>query len=283
MRVCRFNANRLGVVKGDTVVDVTDVIEGKLGAHWPFPAGDAFFARFDELLPQLAAAVPGGQVLPLSEVKLLSPVANPGKIVAAPVNYRKHLDEVLTDGNLHHGIKVLSIQEVGLFLKAPSSLIGVSEPVRVTWPERRTDHEIELVVVIGKPGRNITAANAMQHVAGFTMGLDMTVRGPEERSYRKSIDTYTVLGPWLVTPDEIADPNALDFDLRVNGEMRQKANTCDLIFNVQELIEYASKAYTLHPGDVIMTGTPEGVAPVQAGDEIVATMDCIGEIKVQVA
>src|SRR5690606_25855861 len=117
---------------------------------------------------------------------------------------------------------------------------------------------------------------------GYTIGLDMTVRGPEERSLRKSIDTYSVLGPWMVTADEIEDATQLDFWLTVNGESRQRANTRDLVLGIPELIEFASAFYTLHEGDVLFTGTPEGVGPVRPGDVIVAHFEGIGEMRVDV-
>ena len=119
-------------------------------------------------------------------------------------------------------------------------------------------------------------------MAGYTIGLDITIRGPEERSLRKSLDTYSVLGPWLVTADEFGDPRGRDFHLKINGDVRQKANTRDLIMDVPALIEFASAYYSLHPGDVIFTGTPEGVGPIAAGDQISAIFDGIGELAVNV-
>ena len=118
--------------------------------------------------------------------------------------------------------------------------------------------------------------------SGYTIGLDMTIRGTEDRSYRKSLDTFTVLGPHVVTADEIANPGKLDFWLTINGEPRQKSNTSMLIFGIAKLIAYASKAYTLYPGDVILTGTPEGVAPVVPGDRIDAWIEEIGPMQVMV-
>jgi 2-keto-4-pentenoate hydratase/2-oxohepta-3-ene-1,7-dioic acid hydratase in catechol pathway len=137
-------------------------------------------------------------------------------------------------------------------------------------------------VIIGKPTRDVSAANALSHVAGYCIGLDITIRGPEERSFRKSPDSYTVLGPWLVTADELKDPSHLAFTITVNGEIRQDANTDDLVLGVPELIELASSFYTLHPGDVILTGTPQGVGPVRPGDVLLAKMDKIGEMQVNV-
>src|SRR5690606_17162790 len=155
-------------------------------------------------------------------------------------------------------------------------------PVAIRHHDRRNDHEIELAVIIGKPGTGIKKDNAWDHIAAYTIGLDMTVRGPEERSLRKSVDSYSVLGPWMVTADEMGDATNLDFQLTVNGEPRQKANTRDLVLGIPELIEYASAFYTLHPGDVIYTGTPEGVGPVRPGDVIAAEFDTIGRMEVAV-
>uniref|UniRef100_UPI0031015C23 fumarylacetoacetate hydrolase family protein n=1 Tax=Neorhizobium sp. EC2-8 TaxID=3129230 RepID=UPI0031015C23 len=128
----------------------------------------------------------------------------------------------------------------------------------------------------------MSEADALDYVAGYAICYDITIRGPEERSYRKSLDTFSVLGPYVVTADEIPNPNNLDFELTIGGESRQKSNTSMLIFNVQKLIEFASKAYTLYPGDVIMTGTPEGVAPITAGDVLHGTFEGIGSMDVRV-
>jgi 2-keto-4-pentenoate hydratase/2-oxohepta-3-ene-1,7-dioic acid hydratase in catechol pathway len=219
----------------------------------------------------------------VERVVLRSPVANPGKLIAAPVNYRKHLEEVLADKQIHHGNLISEIHRAGLFLKATSALVGAGDGVRLVHTDRRNDHEVEVAVVIGRQGRNIRAADALGHVAGYCIGLDMTIRGPEERSFRKSADSYAVLGPWLVTPDEVPDPARLRLAIAVNGEVRQDANTEDLVVDIPGLIEMASAFYTLHPGDVIFTGTPQGVGPVQPGDTMVATVERIGSMTVAVS
>src|SRR5205807_2723371 len=136
------------------------------------------------------------------QARLLSPVPNPGKIIAAPVNYKKHLEEALADKGIHHGNLVSEIHKAGMFLKASSSLVGPGEGVKLVHLERRNDHEVELAVVIGKKARNVSASEAPSCIAGYCIGLDMTIRGPEERSLRKSPDSYCVLGPWLTTPEE---------------------------------------------------------------------------------
>jgi 2-keto-4-pentenoate hydratase/2-oxohepta-3-ene-1,7-dioic acid hydratase in catechol pathway len=128
----------------------------------------------------------------------------------------------------------------------------------------------------------VSRDEALGHIAAYCIGLDMTVRGPEDRSLRKSVDSYTVLGPWMVTADEIADPANLDLSLTVNGEARQSSNTRELIFDIPKLISWASSFYTLMPGDVLLTGTPEGVGPVVPGDVIEATVEGIGAMKVAV-
>ena len=282
MRFCRFDDDRLGVVIGEAVHDVTAALEVLPELRWPLPHGDHFMRHFDRVRPEMERQAKDAGSRPVSEVKLLSPIANPGKIVAAPVNYQLHLDESRADTGINFGTEVKTIAEYGLFLKAPSSLVGPHEGVVADWADRRIDHEIELAAVIGTQGFRISREEALSHVAGYTIGFDMTIRGTEDRSYRKSLDTFTVLGPWVVTADEVGDPGTLDFELRVNGETRQKSNTSMLIYDTARLIEYASKAFTLYPGDVILTGTPEGVAPVAPGDVMHAWIDRIGSMDVRV-
>lgn len=280
MRLCRFDDDRLGVVLGNEIADVTSVLELLPAVRYPLPRHDPLVAHLDRLRPAIEHACMTARRVPLQAVRLLSPVANPGKLVAAPVNYVKHLQEVLGDANLHHHNRINEIQRAGLFLKATSSLVGAGEGVQIIHPERRTDHEVELAVVIGRTAKNVAVREALQYVAGYCIGLDITIRGPEERSMRKSPDGYSVLGPWLVSADELPDPSALALELTVNGESRQRSNTRELIIDVPGLIEFASRFYTLHPGDVIFSGTPEGVGPVKAGDTIEARIEGIGEMRV---
>jgi 2,4-diketo-3-deoxy-L-fuconate hydrolase len=120
-------------------------------------------------------------------------------------------------------------------------------------------------------------------LAGYTVGLDITLRGPEDRSFRKSIDGYAIVGPWLTTVDEIVDPNNLRLTLEQNGEVRQDANTADMVFDVARLISFASSFYTLDAGDILFTGTPQGVGPIRSGDVLVASIESIGSMSVTVA
>ena len=267
MKICRFNDNRLGVVEGDAVLDVTAALDVIPPMCYPAPLGDQFIANFPAVLERIAALKATAPRLSIGNVKLLAPVGNPTKIINAPINYVKHITESNADPNIKHGrTNITHISDWGLFLKATSSLVGFGSEVKLLYPDRRNDHELELAVIIGKQGRNIAEADARKHVVAYSLGLDMTTRGKELLSWRKSADTYAVLGPWLTTADEVGDPGKLGLVLKVNGEVRQSANTSDLVYNVDKLISWASEKYTLYPGDIILTGTPEGVGPVVPGD-----------------
>jgi len=287
MKLCRYDDDRLGVVHGDLVHDVTEA-QTEIRKAAPYAMrGDAVIAalpQWRERIERMADKAPGK---PIAQVKLLSPVARPSKLTCAPTNYQAHINEMQAaaakpDSQIvaHQSSKIL---EAGMFLKSNSSLVGPSEGIPLRFPDRRSDHEIELVMVIGKAGSDIPQATALDHVAGYCLGLDITVRGREDRSFRKSVDGYAVAGPWMVTADEIANPDALPITLTVNGEVRQKSNTRDLIYNCRRLIEFASSFYTLYPGDLLYTGTPEGVGPVKPGDVIVCRSDpVLGELRIDV-
>lgn len=284
MRLCRFGEGRLGVVEGAYVRDVTAALDVLPACHYPLPTHDLLIAHLDRVLARVKEIAAGSPPMPLKGLKLLSPVANPGKIIAAPVNYQKHLDEVKGDAAIHQGNQshTLTIQKAGLFLKANSSLAGPGEGIALRFLDRRNDHEVELAVVIGKQCSQVSKEQALDYVAGYAIGLDITIRGTEDRSFRKSPDSYTVLGPWLVTPDEVGNPDVLDLSISVNGETRQNSNTRYMILKPAELIELASSFYTLYPGDIISTGTPEGVSPIVPGDTVVATVEKVGTMEVKV-
>ncbi|MFM0074429.1 fumarylacetoacetate hydrolase family protein [Paraburkholderia sediminicola] len=281
MRLCRFNQNRLGVVEDKLVFDVTSALDVLPQERWPQPFGDALFRHWNLVLQAVRDVRPGAAAQSVTSVDFYAPVATPSKIVCAPVNYLDHKNEADADpANFYQHLN--KIQEAGLFLKSASALVGPTEGVRLRHLDRRNDHELELAVVIGQAANRVSREHALSHVAGYAIGLDMTVRGPEERSFRKSVDSFAVVGPWLVTADDLSDPSQLDIELTVNGEPRQKNNTRNLIVDVPGLIEMASRFYTLHPGDIILTGTPAGVGPVVPGDTIEARIAGIGSMRVAV-
>jgi 2-keto-4-pentenoate hydratase/2-oxohepta-3-ene-1,7-dioic acid hydratase in catechol pathway len=275
MNICRFNGGRIGLVHGAALRDMTDAMAGKPEAV------DA--ALFLAAMPatELAAMQALAPQLAIADVSLESPIRAPGKVVAAPVNYKAHVEEMQRNGQAHGHI-LTDIRQAGLFLKASSSVTGPSGGIAQRFLNRRTDHEIELCAVIGKTASAVAVSDALDCVAGYCLGLDITVRGTEDRSFRKSIDTYCVLGPWMVTADEAGDPDLIDLELQVNGEVRQHANTSDMVMSVAELIAYASSFYTLYPGDVLMTGTPQGVGPIRPGDTLHASGSGLGTMDVRV-
>jgi 2,4-diketo-3-deoxy-L-fuconate hydrolase len=282
MKLCRFDEDRLGVVIGDKVHDVTDIQSQIRAAARYDMKGDAVIAALPTWRTRIEEAAAKAPGKPLSQVKLLSPVARPSKTMAAPTNYGKHIEEMRsrTDIPRESLNRPPNIEKAGIFLKSNSSIVGPSEGIPLRFPERTNEHEIELVVVIGKQGSDIPKDKAKDYIAGYTLGLDMTTRGPEDRSFRKSLDGYSVLGPWFVTADEVPNPDDVTITLECNGELRQTADTKDLIYNIGRLIEFASSFYTLYPGDVYYTGTPQGVGPVKPGDVLRGKCAQVGEFEI---
>jgi 2,4-didehydro-3-deoxy-L-rhamnonate hydrolase len=274
VNICRFNDDRTGVVRGTTVHDVTSLIRA---SH-----GEPALAVIRALKSVPERELPRAPAVPLDSVALLSPIRAPSKILAAPDNYRAHAAEMKADSAASFGRVPMPLEQAGLFLKAVSSLVGPSAGVARRFPARRTDYEVELVAIIGEEASDIDPPRALDIVAGYAVGLDITVRGPEDRSFRKSLDTYTVVGPWMTTADDIPDPQALTMSLALNGVSKQHTSLSDMIAGVRALIAYASTFATLNPGDMIFTGTPAGVGPIGHGDVIVAEIDGIGRMEVEV-
>jgi 2-keto-4-pentenoate hydratase/2-oxohepta-3-ene-1,7-dioic acid hydratase in catechol pathway len=253
MRVASFDDGRVGIVKDDHMFPVPG-----------FEAGAGQLSAMRRLIEARAAGEwhndgPLGEPVPASEVSLLAPVPDPSKIFAAPVNYRDHQAEMNAS---------TQVSGLGLFLKAPSSLIADQGQVQLPYTDRRFDYEGEIALIIGRRARKVSVAEALDYVFGYTALLDITMRGGEDRSTRKSFQTFTPMGPWIVTLDEVASLSNLTFSCRVNGEVRQDAVTSDLIWGFAELVAYASSITTLEPGDVISSGTPAGVGPLKDGDAL---------------
>jgi 2,4-didehydro-3-deoxy-L-rhamnonate hydrolase len=275
MKICRYQAGpddaiRLGVVRGDLVHDVTTVVDALPTVRWPYPPGDQFIASLDALRPEMDALADKARGVPVADVLLRCPVANPGKFVCGAGNHRIVLG---------HGHP----RRMGLLFKMTSAAAGPADGIVLRWPERVTFHEMEIAIVIGKGGTEIPAAQALHHVAGYCIGLDMTMQGSEFPSFGKSFDSYGMMGPWLTTADEIADPDALSYRLQVNGKDRQVDTTANLVLGIADLVEHAASVMTLHPGDVIFSGTPPyTTGPVAPGDTIHAEIDGLGAMTVAV-
>lgn len=281
MRAVMFDDYRLGVLNPHGgLVDVTSLVGDRI------PAKDrmtALIERWDVLEARVAAAANTGTALDLAAVSLLPPQPRPRLIVAAPVNYRRHQQEMGGEQGVYPGLVVHTIETYAGFVKASSSIIGPGGCIQLPFDERRVDHEAELGVVIGKTASRVRRDDALGHVFGYVPLLDITLRGEEDRSFRKSFDTFTPIGPAIVTADEIPDPDTLELHLTVNGELRQHANTRDLIYGVARLVEFYSSAMTLEPGDIIATGTPEGVGQIVAGDHVTLRIDKVGELTMPVS
>ena len=218
-----------------------------------------------------------GRVLAEEQVVWLPPF-EVGTIIALGINYADHAKELAKE--LTIGAK----DEPLAFLKAPNSLIGHRGFTRRPADATFLNYECELAVVIGKTAKNVGRTDAMNHVAGYTVANDYAVRDYLENWYRpnlrvKNRDGGTVLGPWLVDAADVPDPHALELRTLVNGKVTQRGNTRDLINDVPALIEYLSSFMTLSPGDVILTGTPEGVVNVNVGDEVATEIDGIGRLR----
>ena len=290
MKLCHFAPGRLGVIEGEKLFDVSTALDVLPAQTWPLAIGDPLILHLDTLLKRIPEVLRGAKSIPLRDVQLLSPIVSPSKVMAVPANYRKHVEiDVMRDSGVDQGVHAKQLAGVerpvetyGLFIKANSSIHGPSQGITRILPDRRTDYEAELAIVIGKTCRSVSPSDALKYVAGYTMGLDMTVRGAEDRSYRKSADGYTILGPSLVTADEIPDPTKAEIWLDVNGKRRQSSSVAAMTVDIPNLVAFASAFYTLHPGDVMLTGTPEGVGPVEPGDIIKVGGTGLGEMEVPV-
>lgn len=263
----------VGVVRDDTVFDITEVLAATRSADVPSPMR-CLIHEYGSVRGVLEDVSSWASSWPLSDVALEVPVPDPSKVVAAPVNYVDHKVEMSAQSQIDH---------LGVFLKAPSSLLAPGGTVRLPYVDRRFDQEGELAVVIGRQASQVSEADAAEYVFGYTCLLDITMRGGEDRSTRKSFDTFTPMGPWIVTPDEFGDPSRRFLKCSVSGVTRQRASFGDLIWSVPRLVAYVSSVMTLYVGDVITTGTPAGVGALTDGDQIVVEIDGIGPLAVSVS
>lgn len=268
------DAPELGLVIGDKVKLISRALPDlpktmiELVASWP---------RVQATLADLGA---DEDDLPLDSVKLLAPIPRPGKVLAIGLNYADHIAE-----------SGLPTPEHQLwFSKQSTSVTGPYDAVEIPKVSDQIDYEAELVVIIGKGGRHITKEQAPEHVFGYAVGNDVSVRDWQKHTPQwmlgKSFDTHAPFGPWITTADEIGEPHRLDILGVINGETRQNSNTRHLVFNIWDQIEHLSKAMTLEPGDIIFSGTPGGVgfalSPIQilkAGDVVRVEIAELGAIE----
>jgi 2-keto-4-pentenoate hydratase/2-oxohepta-3-ene-1,7-dioic acid hydratase in catechol pathway len=283
MRLITFTQNgstRIGRLNGDAVTDFSQSTPD-------LPTDMVAFLEAGDAAMDAAKAAEGTH-FGLSDVKLESPVLKPSKMLAVALNYRDHLEEV-QEARPEFPTPTVPI----LFTKQNTSVNGPYDPIYLPKESEQLDYEAELAIVIGKRARRVPKERAMEVVAGSTINNDVTIRDWQLASptmtIGKSWDSHCPLGPALVTLDEV-DPTNLDFTCTVNGEVRQKSNTSNLIFDIPTLIEHVSTALTLMPGDVILTGTTSGVALwmpgqpwLKEGDRVRVEIDQLGAIENEVA
>jgi 2-keto-4-pentenoate hydratase/2-oxohepta-3-ene-1,7-dioic acid hydratase in catechol pathway len=273
MKLVRFDGWRIGVTDGLKIVDISALC-GVAEDHWPPVGINRLIRDFDQYKAQIAAALADSRGVPFKGTRLETPIPWPNKLLAYPVNYHDHATEMASRG-------LANVQ--GFFLKANSSLSGPDDPIELPpLAGREIHHECEIGLVIGKEGRQIPLERALEHVFGYSCLIDVTIRGKEERVMRKSYNTFTPVGPWIVTADEVRDPADIGMRLWVNDELRQQANSRDLIVDIPHMISIASSATTLYPGDIIATGTPAGVGAIRDGDVVTIEVDGVGRMRVPV-
>jgi len=265
MKLCRYGDDRLGLVQDGTVRDVTSALDSLPVLRWPLPAADPLWANLAALRQPIEAAA--GQALPqaLAAVRLLSPVPRPGKIIAVRRNRG-------SPGAAHPDV----------FLKAASAVAGPGEGITLNRPDRGSECECELAAVIGQRTRQVSPADALAQVAGYCIALDLALTGEEDRGLRKSPDSFCVLGPWLTTTDEVADPAELEITLATSSGTRQGGYASEQPFSLAQIVSYVSSFLTLHPGDVILTGAPSGAVTVNDGDWLDCSIAPLGRMRVAV-
>jgi len=266
-------------VVGTNVFDVTCALESMPNLRWPLPPGDLLIAHWNAIAQHIKSIIQTAPYVSIAQVALRSPITNPSKIIGIARNRRNLFAESIDLGGGSFNQR-RDGDPIQMFIKAPSALAGPADGFVPRFAGRRTDPEAELTIIIGKSGTNIPLDDVFQHVFGYCIGLDMTLRGKESPSSRKSIDTYAILGPWIVTADELPEPNKLDMQFTLNGALVQQSNTRDLAFGVAEIVSHASRFYTLHAGDVIMAGTPVGFEPVKPGDIMRVEFSGIGAMEI---
>jgi 2-keto-4-pentenoate hydratase/2-oxohepta-3-ene-1,7-dioic acid hydratase in catechol pathway len=274
MKLMYFDNYKLGVVKGDGVVDVSSVVEG-IPHTGPHDLINGLIERFAEYRARLEDAAARGQATPLTSVKFRPPLPRPINIDCMAVNY-------MEDGTRTEPAPI------NAFHKSPNAVIGHGETmVLPDVPATIFEGEAEVAVVIGRRAKNVKAADAMSHIFGYVNFIDGSARGlppPGNVFYQmKSRDTFAPIGPWIVTADEIRDPHKLQVKLSVNGVIKQNFNTDDMAHKIPRCIEWVSSIHTLEPGDVLATGTNHrGLNAFQDGDVVELEAEGLGKLRISV-
>ena len=291
MKFCHYNNRQAGVVVGDQVYNIGDaLIKAGLARQ-----GYTMLEILDGLVNNPAAmqiardAAQGSGSVPLSSVKLLAPIQNPGSLWAAAANYYAHRAEMVERmGSANKPVIDKDDLMAEFFLKTTSSIIGPGDTIVLPKISKLVDFECELCAVIGKPAKKVSENQALDHVFGYMMCWDISQRDPwgkgkqNTRNIRKGFDTFTALGPWIVTKDEVGEPQDLSIKVLQNGKETMVAHTSDMICGLRDHIRFLSSCLTLRTGDLITTGTPAGVSKLNHGDHLHGTLEKVGSMELHV-
>jgi 2-keto-4-pentenoate hydratase/2-oxohepta-3-ene-1,7-dioic acid hydratase in catechol pathway len=291
MKICHYNANEAGAVEGGRVHPIGEALVRAGHARSGYSMREIIdaLANSAEAVRCARGAIAAGRGIPLASVKLLAPVLDPPSIWAAASNYKAHAEEMRAKGGSSDRAEYSKDELMAeFFLKPTSSIIGPGGTLVLPKVSKDVDFECELCAVIGTTARRVREENALDHVFGYTICWDFSQRDPwgrgrqNTRNIRKGFDTFTGLGPWIVTRDEVPDPQDLAIRVEQNGTLQMEAHTSDMICGVREHVRFLSGVLTLRPGDLITTGTPAGVRKLRHGDRLKGSIERIGEMEVDV-
>ena len=292
MKICHYNKNEAGVVEGDKVYPIGEALVKANYVRDRYTMLGVVTALANEpgAMEIARNAAKNTKPLPLASVKLLAPILNPPSLWAAAANYRAHQAEMkIKMGSADRAELTKDELMAEFFLKPTSSIIGPGETVILPKISKDVDFECELCAVIGKKARKVTEERALDYVFGYTICWDLSQRDPwgrgrhNTRNIRKGFDTFTALGPWIVTKDEIEEPQNLSINVEQNGKPAMTAHTSDMICGIRDHIRFLTGCLTLRPGDLITTGTPAGVKKLSDGDHLKGTIEKIGSMELEVA
>jgi 2-keto-4-pentenoate hydratase/2-oxohepta-3-ene-1,7-dioic acid hydratase in catechol pathway len=292
MKICHYNRNEAGVVEGDKVYPIGDALVKAKHVRDRYTMLGVITALANEsgAMDIARNASKTAKPLPLAAVKLLAPILNPPSLWAAAANYRAHQAEMkIKMGSADRAELTKDELMAEFFLKPTSSIIGPGDTVVLPKISKDVDFECELCAVIGKQARKVSEDRALDYVFGYTICWDLSQRDPwgrgrhNTRNIRKGFDTFTALGPWIVTKDEIEEPQNLSINVEQNGKSAMTAHTSDMICGIRDHIRFLTSCLTLRPGDLITTGTPAGVKKLADGDHLKGTIEKIGSMELKVA